>query len=97
MVPATDDRASGGYDWLGTVALSVAAIGLLVALTLVVPLGWDSPVTAGLLALAGLAAVAWGGLELKVRDPLIDVHALLAGPVLRANLATRFPAFTLAS
>lgn len=87
-VPATDDRAGGGYDWPGTVALSVAAIGLLVALTLVVPLGWDSPVTAGLLALAGLAAVAWGRLELKVRDPLIAVHALLAGPVLRANLAT---------
>jgi hypothetical protein len=84
-VPATDDQAGGGYDWLGTVALGVAAIGLLVALTLVVPLGWDSPVTAGLFA---LAAVAWGCLELKVRDPLIDVHALLAGPVLRANLAT---------
>jgi MFS family permease len=88
LVPAADDRAGGGYDWRGTVALSVFAIGLLVALTLVVPLGWGSPVTAGLLALAALAAVAWGRLELKERDPLIDVHALLAGPVLRANLAT---------
>jgi hypothetical protein len=46
-VPAMDDRAGGGYNWLGTVALGVAASGLLVALTLVVPLGWDSPVTAG--------------------------------------------------
>lgn len=87
-VPAADDRAGGGYDWPGTAALSVAAVGLLVALTLVVPLGWASPVTIGLLVLAGLAALAWGRLEFKVSDPLVDVHALLAGPVLRANLAT---------
>ena len=51
---------------------------VLVALTLVVPLGWTSPVTAGLLALAIIAALAWARLETRVSDPLIDIHALLA-------------------
>ena len=88
LVPATGDRAGGGYDWRGTIALAIAAIALLVALTLVVPLGWTSPVTAGLLALAVIAALAWARLETRVSDPLIDIHALLAAPVLRANLAT---------
>lgn len=88
LVPATHDRASGRYDWRGTIALGTAAIALLTALTLVVPLGWASPVTAVLLAVAVAAAVAWGVLEVRVSDPLIDVHALLAAPVLRANLAT---------
>lgn len=88
LVPATRDRARGRYDWRGTIALGAAAIGLLTALTLVVPLGWASPVTATLLAVAIAAAVAWGLLEARVSDPLIDVHALLAAPVLRANLAT---------
>jgi MFS family permease len=63
------------------VALSVAAITLLVALTLVVSLGWASPVIWVLLA------VAAAGLERRVPDPLIDVHALRAPAVLRANLA----------
>lgn len=88
LVPATGDRAGGRYDWRGTVALGTAAIGVLVALTLVVSLGAASPVTVGLLALAIVAAAAWARLETRVRDPLIDVHALLAAPVLRANLAT---------
>jgi MFS family permease len=88
LVPATDEHADGRYDWGGTFALGTAAIGLLVALTLVVPLGWASPVTAGLLALAVAAAAVWGRLETRVRDPLIDIHALLAAPVLRANLAS---------
>ena len=87
-MPATGENASGRYDWRGTLALGTAAIGLLVALTLVVPLGWASPVTAGLLGLAVVATVTWGYLESRVRDPLIDVHALLAVPVLRANLAS---------
>src|SRR5207248_3829113 len=59
LVPRTAESAGGGYDWRGTTALAAAAIGLLVALTLVVPLGWASPVTAGLLLLAALAAAAW--------------------------------------
>jgi MFS family permease len=88
LVPRTAESASGGYDWRGTTALAAAAIGLLVALTLVVPLGWASPVTAGLLVLAALAAVAWVRLEQKVPDPLIDVNALRTPAVLRANLAT---------
>lgn len=88
LVPGTPDRASGRYDWRGTIALGAAAIGLLTALTLVVQAGWASPVTAALLAVAIAAAVAWGWLETRVRDPLIDIHALLTAPVLRANLAT---------
>lgn len=88
LVPATRDQAGGGYDGRGTVALGVAAIGLLAALTLVVPLGWASPVTAGLLTLAVAAAAAWAWIEARTSDPLIDIHALLAPPVLRTNLAT---------
>ena len=58
LVPATGDRADGRYDWRGTIALAIAAIGLLTALTLVVPLGWASPVTAALRA--NLATVGRG-------------------------------------
>jgi MFS family permease len=63
---------SAGVFGLGTVA-GFAAGGLLAQY-----LSWRWIFVAG----AVLVAVAWGCLELKVRDPLIDVHALLAGPVL---------------
>jgi hypothetical protein len=42
---------------------------LLVALTLVVPLGWASAVTAGLLALAIIAAFAWARLVRLRKGP----------------------------
>jgi hypothetical protein len=61
--------AGGGYDWRGTIALAIAAIALLVALTLVVPLGWASAVTAGLLALAIIAAFAWARLVRLRKGP----------------------------
>lgn len=88
LVPRTAEQAGGGYDWRGTAALAVAAIGSLIALTLVVPLGWASPLTAVLLALAVTAGVAWARAEARVDDPLIDVHALREPAVLRANLAS---------
>lgn len=88
IVPASGEHAGGTYDWRGTLALAGAAVGSLVALTLVVPLGWASPLTAGLLATAVAAVAAWAWIETRVTHPLIDVHVLRAPPVLRANLAS---------
>ncbi len=80
--------ADVAFAFQQTAVVPAIAIGPLVALILVVPLGWASPVTTGLLLLAALAAAAWVRLEQKVPDPLIDVHALRTPAVLRANLAT---------
>jgi MFS family permease len=87
-VPSGGDRASGSYDWPGTVVLAVAAIGLLTALTLVVPFGWASPVIAGLLAVAGAAAAVWVHIEASRADPLVDVHVLRQPRLVVVNLAT---------
>lgn len=88
LVPRTAESARGGYDWRGTAALAVATVGSLVALTVVVDLGWASPVTVVLLAAAAAGAVAWVRTEMRVRDPLIDLQVLRAPRVLRANLAS---------
>lgn len=87
-VPASADRAAGGYDLRGTALLAAAAVALLVALTLVVQAGWGSPVIWVLLALTGVAATWWARLELRAPDPLIDVHIVVEPEVLRVNLAT---------
>lgn len=82
------ERAHGDFDVVGTVVLGAAAISLLTGLTLAVGLGWSSPVTIALLALAAVAAVAWILVEHRVDDPLVDVHVLLDRRVATANLAT---------
>lgn len=86
--PDTEAGAEGGYDVPGTAVLTVAVIGLLAALTLVVPLGWTSPATLGLLVLAAVAVAVWLRIETTRDDPLVDVHVLRERPVAIANLAT---------
>lgn len=87
-LPDTGGRATGGFDRVGTAVLAVAVVGLLTALTLVVPLGWGSPVTVGLLVVAAVAALSWIRIESRRADPLVDVHVLREPVVLVANLAT---------
>ena len=87
-VPETRDRASGGFDVIGTAVLGLAAVGLLTALTVSVSAGWASPTTIGLLVVAAAAALAWALLERRAADPLVDLHVLRERPVLISNLAT---------
>jgi MFS family permease len=55
--------------------------------------GWGAPKTLGLIA-AGLAIlVAWVQLERRTEEPLTDVTALAAPPVLVTNIATLFVGF----
>ena len=81
-------RASGGFDTVGTGFLSVASIGLLMGLTLVVTLGPGSFGTVIALALAVAAAVLWVRHELRAENPIVDLHVLTSPAVAAANLAT---------
>lgn len=87
-VPEVGDRATGGYDLVGTVVLAISAMALLSGLTLVVGMGWRSPVTIGLLVLAVLAATVWVRHEHRTSDPLVDLGVLRNRRVTTANLAT---------
>jgi MFS family permease len=87
-VPDSGERAGGGFDLAGTALLSLAVVGVLTALTLVVPLGWASPLTVGLLAATLLALAGWLHLERTRTDPLIDVHVLRERQVAIVNFAT---------
>lgn len=87
-VPDTGDRATGTFDLAGTTVLAVSAMTLLSGFTLVVPLGWRSPATIGLLVVAVVAAVAWVRHERRAEDPLIDLGVLRNRKVAVGNLAT---------
>lgn len=88
VVPDSGERATGGFDVAGTVELAVAAVALLAGLTLVVSLGWRSPVTIGLFVVAVLLSVVWVRHERRTPDPLVDLGVLRNRRVTAANLAT---------
>ena len=88
FLPAYDGHAGGSFDLVGTVTLGAATTALLVALTLVVGLGWSSPVVIVLLCVAVLAGAGWVVTERTVSDPLIDLHILTKRSVVVANLGT---------
>jgi MFS family permease len=88
VVPDSGEHAEGRYDLLGTAVLTISVVGLLVALTLVVPLGWQSPAPWAFFAVAVVGSLAWMRIETTHDHPLVDVHVLAARPVAVANLAT---------
>ncbi|HEX3649243.1 MAG TPA: MFS transporter [Pseudonocardiaceae bacterium] len=88
VVPDSGERATGGFDVVGTVELAVAAVALLAGLTLVVPLGWRSPVTIELFVVTVALSAVWVRHERRTIDPLIDIGLLRDRRVAAANLAT---------
>ncbi|MCP2338609.1 MFS transporter [Actinomadura rupiterrae] len=75
-VPESARRADGRVDWPGVVLLSLSMIALLGGVGAAGRSGWGSaatllPVLAGLLLLA-----VWTVVELRVREPLVDLRAM---------------------
>ena len=73
-MPESPVRTPGRLDLVGTGILSVALVSLLLAITEGQKWGWDSGKTLGLLALGAVALVIFVLVELRVREPLIDVR-----------------------
>ncbi|WP_051301551.1 MFS transporter [Actinomadura rifamycini] len=86
LVPESPQRTGGRFDVAGALGLSAGLLALLLPITKGAEWGWTSPATLGLAA-AGLAIlVLWGVLELRVREPLIDLRTTARRQVLLTNL-----------
>ncbi|WP_316043421.1 MFS transporter, partial [Actinomadura sp. CNU-125] len=87
LIPESPVRAGGRFDVAGALGLSAGLLALLLPVTKGADWGWTSPATLGLAA-AGIAIlVLWGVLELRVREPLIDLRTTARRQVLLTNLA----------
>jgi EmrB/QacA subfamily drug resistance transporter len=67
-------RTPGRLDWLGTGILTVGLVSLLLAVSEGEKWGWGDVKTIGLIALGAVALVAFVLVELRVKEPLIDVR-----------------------
>ncbi|QKG26818.1 MFS transporter [Actinomadura verrucosospora] len=86
-VPESKVRAQGRFDIVGTIGLTVGLLAVLLPITKGGDWGWTSPRTLGLAAAGVAILVLWGVVELRLRDPLIDLRTTARRQVLLTNLA----------
>lgn len=89
-VPRSPRHGATRLDIPGAALLSAGLICLLVALTEGQSWGWGSGRLIGL-AIGGVALlVAWGVVEVRTPEPMVDMRMLARRPVLLTNLAALF-------
>jgi EmrB/QacA subfamily drug resistance transporter len=86
FVPESPIKTPSRVDVPGAVLLSIALVGLLLALTEGESWGWTSAGILGLFALSATAFVVWGIVETRVPEPLVDMGMLAHRTVLLTNV-----------
>jgi EmrB/QacA subfamily drug resistance transporter len=85
-VPESPVRSAGRVDWPAAALLSGWLVALLVPLSEATSWGWDSPAVIALFVIAVVLFAAWIAVELRSRNPLIDMRMMRLPAVWTANL-----------
>ncbi|MEV6417341.1 MFS transporter [Kribbella sp. NPDC051718] len=85
-VPESPNRVPGRIDWLAALLLSGWLIALLLPLSTGRSWGWGSARTVGLFAVAAVLLVGWITVELRSKNPLIDMRMMRLPAVWTTNL-----------
>ncbi|WP_169946541.1 MFS transporter [Microbispora sp. H11081] len=85
-VPRSPVRTPGRVNWPAAALLSGWLVALLVPLTEASAWGWGSPAVVVPLAIAAVLFAAWIAVELRSRDPLIDMRMMRLPAVWTTNL-----------
>ena len=88
IVPESRTRIQSRPDWLGGATLSLALVGLLLAVSEGNSWGWLSPGVLGLFAASAALFAVWVRIERRVRDPMIDLATLSSRPMAVTNATT---------
>jgi MFS family permease len=86
FVPESPIRTPGKISWLAAVLLSGWLVALLIGVSEAPTWGWGSPKVIGLILLALVIGIAWVMVELRAREPLIDMHMMRVPAVWTNNL-----------
>jgi MFS family permease len=95
VVPEAPNRSRGRVDYLGAVLLSAALVALLLPLAETAEWGWSSARTIGLLVAAVVLFVAFGLVQRRTAQPLVDLVALRRRPIVLTNVASVLFGFAL--
>jgi EmrB/QacA subfamily drug resistance transporter len=95
FVPESPVKTPSRLDVPGALLLSGGLLALLIALTEGNGWGWGSARIVGLFVLSGALLVAWGVVEARVAEPMVDLRMLARRPVLFANLTGLIAGFAM--
>ena len=95
FVPESPIKTPSRLDLPGAVLLSGGLLAFLVALSEGETWGWGSPPTLALLAAALTLLVAWGAVETRVPEPMVDMRMLARRPVLLTNATALIAGFAM--
>lgn len=88
LVPESEVRTGGRFDFVGALGLSAGLVPLLLAVSKGADWGWTDPVTLGLFAAAAVILLAWGRFELRTAEPLVDLRTTARRQVLLTDVAS---------
>lgn len=95
FVPSSAQRSPGRIDVVGIIGLALGLVGVLIAVSRGGEWGWGDARTLTLLIGGVVVLLIWGVIELRVKDPLVDLRVSARGPVLLTNLASVAMGFAL--
>ena len=88
FVPESPVRTPGAISWLAALLMSGWLVALLLGVSEAPSRGWGSPLVLALLGAAFALLVAWVLVEVRSRQPLIDMKMMRAAPVWTNNLVS---------
>jgi EmrB/QacA subfamily drug resistance transporter len=100
VIPESRNRAPGRISFLPAALLTGWLVAIILAVSEATTRGWTSPPILGLIALAIVLAVVWVRVELRVKEPVIDMRMMSIPAVWTTNLvaflfgAAMYSAFT---
>jgi MFS family permease len=95
IVPESAGRSGGRVDLVGATLLAAGLVCLLLPLAQSHDWGWGDPRVASLLVASAVLLVAFGWSQVRIRDPLVDLHALRRKPIVATNVASILFGFAL--
>ncbi|MFL5780093.1 MAG: MFS transporter [Thermoleophilaceae bacterium] len=86
-VPESPVRAPARVNWLAAALMSAGAAGVLIAIAQTSEWGWGSSKTIGLFAVGVVFCALWVAVEVRSREPLVDMTMMRIRGVWTTNLA----------
>jgi len=87
FVPESPVRTPGKVNWLAAALMTVGLSAVLLAISQTTTWGWVSAKTLGLTAFGVLVSMAWIAVEVRSREPLIDMAMMRVRGVWTTNSA----------
>ena len=86
-VPESPIRVPGRVNWLAAILMTVGISLILLAISNTTKWGWGSAKTVGLVAAGVVVSIAWIAVEVRSREPLIDMAMMRVRGVWTTNTA----------